>query len=52
MDFTEQGEWVVLEECSDQLIEYNLIFLLPERQIDMARHFFLAPLQQLFLNKL
>lgn len=52
MDFTEQEEWIVMEDCSDQLIEYNLIFLLPERQIDMARHFFLAPLQQLFLNKL
>ena len=47
-DFTEPDEWAVLMETAQQQIEYDLIFNLPKQQLDMARHFFLTPLQELF----
>ena len=51
VDFTEKDGWAILIENDKQKIEYDLVFSLPESQLGIARHFFLEPLQELFLRK-
>ncbi len=44
----QDDEWIIVDEDKNRQIEYDLIFNLPSYQLDMARQFFLEPLQKLF----
>jgi len=47
-DFSDSDEWCILLEDRKNIVEYFLVFILPKKQMEVARHFFLSPLQELF----